>query len=285
MNAGLNYNNIPCDFFYYWVGDTFWNNLGGHTLSNLLDKIYSTLSTLSYGTKCNIKYEGTDERTVKQRKTLFDYSFDYNTIEKDLLEKDDPNCNSHWISYRLNVSTVCKAVKQSCEKKYDSDEYCKKFKAQYRVYCDAAEFLNSYCNSKIELASARATATADAQEASLAAEEKLRSTTTTASITSIITTLAATVVPFLLYKYKPWSSWFSKHTSGNGGRSNRRRRSIGGDIDTLTENDSRYDSTDTSTIGPTENSTLGPGAYNTRQISGRRNNNAGGRGMVGYHNM
>ncbi|ANQ10732.1 KIR protein [Plasmodium coatneyi] len=274
------WGDAPCYLFYYWLGHNYWNPGNREKLSDLMNKIYNALGAHFKGKKCEVKYEEVDRKLLNNRKTIFEYYNDYNKIEGDLLNSNPDCSNDQWSGYREDVIEACKDVQNDCKvrNKKSDDQYCNDFKDKYDAYCDIANLLQWTCTkistlekgtikekdteidrlreqlqgqrervSKLEQEAAAAQTAA-----SLAKDEAVRSATTTSSISSIIGTLATIGAPFLLYKYKPWSSWFSKHTSGNGARSNRRRRrSATGNIDAFTESTSTYDSTDTSTIDGT----------------------------------
>ncbi|ANQ06075.1 KIR-like protein [Plasmodium coatneyi] len=311
-NEHVYHNGEPCYFFYYWLGDTYWNKARKDDLSGALEAIYTTLGSKVHGKKCNVKYDDVDKDLFLKRKVIFDYYYNYKTERKKFLNNES-NCNNDWFNYRETIITACKAVEKDCEAGNSKNSlYCKDFKDKYEAYCEIVQQLQWTCNQISNLkgaveeekttcssakdqlqnqitqekkAASSAAKTAASKAQSNLSEAVSKATTTTA-LSSIFGTLAmTTVLPFLLYKYKPWSFWFGNHTSGNGGgRRKRRRRSVGRDIDTLTDDSTTYSILDNST----ENSTVSSVAYNTRPSTRERegrNNNEGGRGMVGYQNM
>ncbi|ANQ05998.1 KIR protein, partial [Plasmodium coatneyi] len=289
----------PCHFFYYWLGDKYGKNLNNnHKFSDLLSEIYHTIGTFSTENKCEVKYDDVFEKLLPQMKKVYDYYYENEKIN-DILLKNTPICDDKWLGYLSEVSLACEAIRPDCaERGKDSNSYCKDFNDTYKVPCALAEALNLYCTEattlkgdttyssvrkKLEAQRKLAQkATEEAEEAKQTVQSQLNETVLQANkastLSSAFGTLAALELPallFLAYKYKPWSSWFGIHTSGNGGsrRSNRRRRSAGRDIDGLTE---------ISTIGSTteDASTV----YGVKSVRKGRTNTPG-RQIIGYQNM
>ncbi|ANQ10966.1 KIR protein [Plasmodium coatneyi] len=279
-----------CHFLYYWIGE----KLFGSTAQSPLTKtyVYSICghinnycteegnNSLVCGLPCNGQSD-INQETFNDMKKVFDFWYDYGAI-RTLLEYSGSEgiekCKSYW----QNVKAAHNKVVEHCGSHTDHD-YCKNFwkPREDQIQQQLTEFQS-------ELASAQDRKKREAQLASLAKEEAVRSATTTSSISSIIGTLAATAFPFLLYKYKLLPSWFGNNSNGRS----RKKRSTARNRDTLTEDSSTFDSTDTSTIGPTdlaENSTVRSGVYttpSTRQSTmNRETNNAPARQNIGYQNI
>ncbi|ANQ09600.1 KIR protein [Plasmodium coatneyi] len=297
------YKREPCYFYYYWVGREFRNALNGRQLSDLLKKIYETLGNAVTGKKCEIIYKDVQRDIFNNREKIFHYSLDYSIVEKGL-KAGNPNCDLSWSTYRSGVLSACTAVRGNCKTGPNvSGQYCKEFEAQYGAYCDIAKVIELYCKTsndietvrtqneacssdrqkltqeKSALQSAQERIESEAKTASLQAEANLNKATTNATISSILGTLATIGAPFLLYKYKPWSSLFGNHSKGR----RRGKRSAGSEIDTFTEA-----SRTNSILDASENSTVRSAAYTrqaTRESEKTNNNNTRGRGMVGYQNM
>ncbi|ANQ09824.1 KIR-like protein [Plasmodium coatneyi] len=281
-------DSAPCRFFYYWFGHKYWNDLNGNALSTILDKIYEALKTSSCtdGKKCDFKYKDLENQTIfDHMKIIFDYFNDYEGVQS-LLSTHGTTCAEKWSTYWETLSSACNKVKQHCasESDHNSKQYCTDFNSTYAVHCDTAKLPQ-------KMAELITNIQREAQAAQIAAtkekEEAVSKATTTSSLSSIFGTLGMTVAPFVLYKYKPWSSWFGNHTSGNGrSRRTNRRRSTRNEFDTLAEV-STVDFTASSEANSTidNSTTVRPTAYIGQRTKGRTNNNAGGRGMVGYQNM
>ncbi|ANQ10630.1 KIR protein [Plasmodium coatneyi] len=263
LKKGNPSDNAPCYLFYYWLGDKFLQNPDCKDLEDLLNKIYGTLNSVLTESKCTIKYKDVSWDVFKERKTIFEFWYNQNDL-RELLKDGVSKCKSEHKEHIENAFSAYFAVSAHCTATPNND-YCKQFwepeKAGIlakllKLQCESDTKLqiekeaNETCSQqKDQLRREKDHAT---QAASTAMDEAVRAAKTTSSLSSIFGTLTATAIPVLLYKYKPWSSWFSKHTSGNGARSNRRRRrSATGNIDAFTESTSTYDSTDTSTIDGT----------------------------------
>ncbi|ANQ06623.1 hypothetical protein PCOAH_00006360 [Plasmodium coatneyi] len=318
---------------------------------SVLSSLCQLINEAEWKNGCKVIRNDIDYGTFLHRKTIHDYSFNYNKIEGDLLKNDKPNCRGRWSEHRSGVLTACNAVSEKCpegDTKTTVDPYCKDFKDKYKFYCGMAKTLESYCTKKTELEQLTSqklqaeAATQQAQQEKQSTQSKLNEAESKASAASSLSsafgTLAALELPaalfllykthsflsfrplsflrpilkflFLLFQYKPWSSWFGMHTSGNG-RSTRntrkRRRSTGHhnfDVsaeDTFTE----YSNDTSTTIGDstTDNSTTlrSPTAYtrrsttvpstgqatrNRRAGAGTNNHNTPGhRNNIGYIRM
>ncbi|ANQ09756.1 KIR-like protein [Plasmodium coatneyi] len=303
--------NDRWNFLYYWIGDQLWDNLGKEPK----DSTFTPLMTMLCGNMSSAPEQGgyrvictstIGKKLFEERKIVFEHYHDYGTA-KVQLQGGAPNCDKKWSGYLNGIASACEAVRTDCRRNERvNDAYCNNFSNSYILYCDMVELLELYCKKVTELSDKEGEANTCSSEKKelrtslesnlLAAQEALTKATTTSSITSIFGTLAATAFSYLLYKYKPWSSWFGNHTSGSSRRSNRKRRSAGQNFDASTEDTLTEYSIETSTVGPTENSTRArtvrsSAAPYTRpsttgqSTGGRRNNNTPGRGMVGYQNM
>ncbi|ANQ10956.1 KIR-like protein [Plasmodium coatneyi] len=283
------FGDVPCYFFYYWLGDKYGKNLVDKNLSDLLGDIYSTFKVSSRRKKCNVTYTNVNKNLLPQMKKVYEYYYEHDTINAGLL-KSWPNCEKQWLEYLKEVSIACKNLESVCtaEESPIAGSYCSVFKNKYRSHCNTAEALNFYCTEKSKLEQLKTDkqrAERQAQSTQSQLNEALNKANKASSLSSAFGTLALLELPallFLAYKYKPWSSWFGIHSGGRR-KSRKRRTAVESDFDTL-----REASTTDSVLDASENSTVGSGAYNTRPSTGgreRANNNTRGRGMVGYQNM
>ncbi|ANQ06244.1 KIR-like protein [Plasmodium coatneyi] len=297
------HDDTPCWFFYYWLEDILpkGGKMEDVQFQSHINSICTLIKDAHEGNRCKLTCsENLNRENFKQRKTIHDYSYNYKTIEKDLL-KIGPICQQRWSTHRKKVTSACKAVSEKCPDRESGgasfdDPYCKDFKDKYNFYCGAAQALESYCTKKADLEVAqqgKAQAQEQAQSTFTKLNEAESKASAASSLSSTFGTLAALEFPalaFFLYKYKPWSFWFGNHTSGNGrsGRNTRKRRSSTHNFGSSTEDTLTTYSTENSTIGPTESSTIDgivPSTPYTRQPNKGQRNNAGSRGMVGYQNL
>ncbi|ANQ08516.1 KIR-like protein [Plasmodium coatneyi] len=274
------YDNIPCHFLYYWLGSILPRSaMYDGQFKSHINTICTYINEAHEGKRCKlILSENFDRNIFTHRKTIFDYSFDYNAIEGDLLA-GTAHCGPQWKEYRQKVIESCGLVRPRCGKRESSgttDPYCTEFKRNYQVYCDIAERLNEECTRQD---TEKLTFEPESHPSTIT-EQDLRFATITTALSSIFGTLATISAPYLLYKYKPWSSWFGNHS---GGRS-RKKRTTGHHFDASTEDNLSEYTTDNST-------TVRSAAYTTPSTRGgggtsaRRTNNTQSRGMVGYQNV
>ncbi|ANQ08965.1 KIR-like protein [Plasmodium coatneyi] len=297
--TGFKSDSASCRLFYYWFGHNYWSHLKGTKLSSLLEKIYTKLeetSSCNSEKKCDFKYNDLEDQAIfKDMKIIFEYYNDYKQVQSEL-SKSGTTCAEKWSNYWETISSACEKMNDKCKEDGGADkekQYCNDFNNTYAVHCDTANL-----HQEMEVLIKKMQREADEAQitATKAKDEAVRSAFTTSSLSSIFGTLGMTVAPFILYKYKPWYSWFGNH-SGNGGgrRSTRKKGSTGQNFDVSAEDTFTEYSTDNSTIGDSagESSTVrSSSAYttpSTRPSTGgrerRANNTRAGRGMVGYQNM
>ncbi|ANQ06315.1 KIR protein [Plasmodium coatneyi] len=303
-------NNVPCTFLYNWVLNILYKSPMNAQIRGIVRFICTLINDAYKDQKCEVLCEQIDQNIFNHRKKVFELSYDYETATK-VLQKGKTSCTGKWWDYLQGFHEACTAVEKDCEaeKGPEHNKYCQEFNSKYDLYCDTVKLLKLKCEPKpeptvivkeVEKACSPAPQKSDS---STIREADLTAAKTTASISSILGTLGLTVAPFLLYKvcnnsnnkkirtklltYKPWSFWFGNHSNGEGRRSARKRRSVGNDLDTLTENDSILGSAteslmDNSTV---RSSTATYTRPSTRQSTEGRTNNTRGHGMVGYQNM
>ncbi|ANQ06223.1 KIR-like protein [Plasmodium coatneyi] len=314
MNTTKKMDGEPCYFFYHWLGDKYWNDLGNKNFLDLLREIHETLRGNTHTDKCRFQYSDVNDTLLPQMKKVFDYYYDHKIIQKNLL-KNLPKCEAKWMGYLEGIASACITIRADCKGKdrTSTNSYCSDFHTKYMVHCGVAEALNVYCTEastlgessqhtsvKEKLKSERHLAQQEQQSTLTKLEETLLQANKASSLSSAFGTIAALELPaalFLLYKYKPWSSWFGNHSSGNGerGRSNtRKRRSTRNEFDTLTDDASTItDSIIGDSTTADDSTTVHSTAY-TRQATGKstrgrtRTNNTPGhhqRTNVGYGRM
>ncbi|ANQ08671.1 KIR protein [Plasmodium coatneyi] len=273
QNNSAQSNSIPCRSFYYWFGHKYWSHLNRKTLSEVLKVIYETLGTSSFssGNKCEFKYKDLEDHTIfRNMKIIFDYYHGYKNVPN-LLSTSGITCLKEWSNYWTTLSSACKAMEEKCtgDNDHKGKPYCTDFEKTYAIHCDMAEL-----QQKMDVLITKI---------QREAQKTLSKASTTSSLSSILGTLATIGTPFLLYKYKPWSSLFGNHSSENGGGRRKKGSSRRQQFDELTET-STMDLTDSSETSSTFDPNTVPSstAYNTRQPSkGRTNNNS----TPGHHHQ
>ncbi|ANQ07019.1 KIR protein [Plasmodium coatneyi] len=286
---GRFFTREACYFLYFWIGQQLFSSSGGTDLQDTLHQICTKMmDTKVFGTHgCKDICDKVEKTTFGHMKSVFDFLYDHTTTRA-LLTNGGSKVIEECKSYKEKVKAAETAVGTHCENDGKKHNYCQNF---WTWNSNSVSF--NLSKLETSLTSAHERIEKEEQAAKLAKHEAVsqavRGATTTSSISSIFGTLAATAFPFLLYKYKPWFSWFGNYSSGNG--RSRKRRAIGRNFSSSTEDTLTEYSTETSTIGRTENSTVRssvttcPRQSTQGQSTRRRNNNAGGRGMVGYQNM
>ncbi|ANQ08045.1 KIR-like protein [Plasmodium coatneyi] len=254
---------------------------------DLLKKICELIKSKCSSQECKINCELIDKDIFQHKKIVFDFSHNYNSI-KGYFGEERHDCNEKWHPYKQEITKACSSITAYCAPggagtTNGGDPYCEKFKDTYKFLC-TGNLRTLKCKTKSELHVERCQeCPCKEQELKVQklshelseAHANSRSATTSTALSSIFGTLATIGAPFLLYKtsfpssldvlsflrpvhsfllffqYKPWSSWFGNHSSGNGrnGRSTRRKgRSTGQNFGSSTEDSLTEYSTDNSTI-------------------------------------
>ncbi|ANQ07388.1 KIR-like protein [Plasmodium coatneyi] len=204
-------NSRRCHFLYYWIGDQLFKSGIGNSFNGLLSSVGSVLNDIYKNQGCTVKYKSISGDIFLNRKAVFDYSYDYSTVRKEILE-DKIHCKVKWSDYLNKVNLACKAMEGDCAGKKDinDDQYCSDYNSKYYVFCDALKYLKEECDSQAkeekaseytrQMQQLRDENQQKLQAAASKLDEAVRSATTTATTSSILGTLAMTAFPFLLYK-------------------------------------------------------------------------------------
>ncbi|CAA9988716.1 KIR protein [Plasmodium knowlesi strain H] len=278
-------NSAPCEFLYYWIGDLLSKNHGGNLYESSLRNICNGIKNTYEGKGCKLPCDSIKEEKFQEMKIIHDFSYDYEHI-RDYLIYYTTNHSTNFSKYRTKIKETAETMDTQCDGA--GDAYCRDFltKLKDRINGNLSEL-----ESDVKSAEERKVSAEKAE--SLRTEEAVRqavtNATTTASLTSILGTLATVATPLLLYKYNYLPSGISNLFSGRNGEKGtrrKRRRSIGHDFDASTVDNLTEYTMDNSTIDPMDgvSSTLRSAVYSTGQSSGGRNNTRGP-GIVGYQNM
>ncbi|ANQ06287.1 KIR protein [Plasmodium coatneyi] len=144
------FEDAPCYFFYYWMRNMVPKDSHTYTLPEVLNAIYQTQGNVPCENRCSVKYDDVEEDLFKKRKEVFDYSYDYKIVEKEL-QKGESDCEGKWSKYLRDVASACDAVSAKCQRGNSNEpHYCSDFNKKYRDYCDdklpELESLLSQCN-------------------------------------------------------------------------------------------------------------------------------------------
>ncbi|ANQ10461.1 KIR protein [Plasmodium coatneyi] len=143
------FNKSLCHFLYYWLGKEVWESNGSLSSSKFLEvmkKIYEALQLFNVKDNCKLLYDDTTPNKLPStttnltkdlfgyRKTVFDFTFDYEGIKKKLAIVDNNSCDEGYYKHLAAAKTALEIVKQDCEgkgPKWDKDPYCKEFRNKY----------------------------------------------------------------------------------------------------------------------------------------------------------
>ncbi|ANQ08739.1 Kir-like protein [Plasmodium coatneyi] len=248
-----------CNFFYFWVGDMFWNSSNSTSFQHIMDKIKNAVEEKKGEHGCTFKFPTTWSRFFKQWKTVYEYTIDKSRIENDLISGKAP-CTQVYFDYLQDIKSAYKTVHTQCKQKKESN-FCNNIQG-----VENGTGFEDVPNLKCKLVSTAATP---------------------AIISSTIGTIAVGLpaLAFFLYKYGLLPSWISSTfglNSNNSRNKTRKRRSASPNIETLTaDTSSLYSTADTSTdLSTTDNSTIYNGERPLSPRGGRtrrtNNNRRGG---------
>ncbi|ANQ05765.1 KIR-like protein [Plasmodium coatneyi] len=188
-------------FFYYWLGEKRSNSRKGSTefrgdIILLCNAINQPSEKGPFGIPC----DNPEKVIFDQRKRIFDYYYDYSTVQKKILEDGDAS-REKWSSYLEGITKACDAIKDYCKPEVENtrgdDQYCKQFEAQYGAYCSAAKLP--------ELEYKLKSAQQEKQSTQLKLNSALHQANKASSLSSTFGTVAAIELPaviFFLYKVK-----------------------------------------------------------------------------------
>ncbi|ANQ09317.1 Variable surface protein Vir7-like protein [Plasmodium coatneyi] len=142
-------NKALCYFFYFWLGNEVWNKIGsadGTKFLSTMECIYKALQLFHIPNNCTIM--DTDHTAISKdlfvnRKTVFDFSFDYKGI-KDKLGKFSNSCDQGYYDHLDKAVKAYAAVKADCESKPATDPFCTEFKKVYEDCSKKGELKFTY---------------------------------------------------------------------------------------------------------------------------------------------
>ncbi|ANQ10424.1 Variable surface protein Vir7-like [Plasmodium coatneyi] len=96
------FKDIPCKFFYHWLGTQPTVDEKTNELSKILEDIYNVLKNDTDGHKCEVNYDDVDRDKFKSRKEVFDHYYNYEDVEKYVLGGHS-NCLAEWMDYQGGI--------------------------------------------------------------------------------------------------------------------------------------------------------------------------------------
>ncbi|ANQ10920.1 KIR protein [Plasmodium coatneyi] len=236
-----------CNFFYYWIGDMLHSSKKSDSFSMNMGLAYSALNMLGVPNACQ-EINTTNKvnwSLFQNRKTVFDYYHDYQTIYNNLPPADgDKNwCETKYKDYLNKVSSVYDAATKDCTTtaatNNNTDPCCIKYNEEKSGGNDTKykDLLEKGCDGAVTKA---------VPEQLITLERTDSPTTTASTIASSIAAVGgglAAITSFFLYKYTNLFSGLRGTVSPK--RSNRKRRSTNSNFDDTSNDDdtSTYEST------------------------------------------
>ncbi|ANQ07198.1 KIR-like protein [Plasmodium coatneyi] len=247
--------------FYYWLGDKVWKSeRESKPFSDVMNEIYTALkevhSSIQYGEICT---KDIDQSTFNEMKLAYEYYMDHEKIKEQLegAKREGYPCTVQYSELLDKTVSAYNNVYGSLHgEERSGNRYCDKFKEMFNHY-DTVNPQEIKCEN-------------------VYTEKSTADIGTTAAISSIVGIGALPTIAYLLYKVSKYNilpSWISNHFGGgnsNRNRTNRKKRTIENDFDTLTDTSTLY-STDLSTTSTEDNSTI----YNEREEQTIDHNNKG----------
>ncbi|CAA9991294.1 KIR protein [Plasmodium knowlesi strain H] len=129
--------DIPCLFFYYWLGNMVPKDANTYKLSDVLGAIYQALEDTDYSPKCKIIYEDVDRINFELRRRIHDFAYNYKTIQG-LVEKCESAEAKEYLRFLQRVSGACRIVGVDCPEGgvHGNGTYCDDYNKKYKEYCE-----------------------------------------------------------------------------------------------------------------------------------------------------
>ncbi|ANQ06791.1 KIR protein [Plasmodium coatneyi] len=269
-----------CNFLYFWIGKELCSatNQSDEFLKCMND-VYEQLDKISISNKCPNVNTDIDKNIFDNRKTVWDFSYNYKHI-KDLLASHHNSCDETYYNHLQSAVTAFGDVLTDCQGKgkEKGSSYCSWFKNTFYLSSNNDQNPLTLTSRKTETIPVNSTSVTVHRNVQLELNFASKANTTATIVSSIFGVMGLPMTAFFLYKYNLLPSgiqnFFGNNSSGN--RRNRRKgKSTTGRHhfdNTFTEGTSTYDSaTNVSTVASTiADSTDTSTLYNDRSTSNRR---------------
>ncbi|ANQ08335.1 KIR protein [Plasmodium coatneyi] len=129
MNKTQNqYYEERFNFFYYWLGEIVYEELEKkNDFKTALSEIYEALKISVPAKKCEAEDHKNSHHDFEQRKTVFDYWYNHETIKQYLENGDKGGCGGKYATYLDKIVDDYNNMNSHCATKSDDqDSYCKK---------------------------------------------------------------------------------------------------------------------------------------------------------------
>ncbi|ANQ06186.1 KIR protein [Plasmodium coatneyi] len=116
--------SVICDFFYFWLGNMLYDKWKGTaSFKAIMENMYTKLQ--GFNNQCSYEtIDNTDDTTLfKERKTIFDYYYDYRTIWKGI-NASKGSCTQVYNSYLEAADSAYRQLEASADS--DNDDFCTK---------------------------------------------------------------------------------------------------------------------------------------------------------------
>ncbi|CAA9990924.1 KIR protein [Plasmodium knowlesi strain H] len=294
-------NKLPeeyCDFYYFWVGDIFWNNSRKRTFKGIMDQIKDAVGNSTSDHGCSFRFKTKGLNSFLSSKLLFDYYKDKDDMKSHLNfdSEEEIGCNDAYYEYFVAARKAYEIMHKKCPKEdtKGTNEWCKKFHEMYKdcsngggvdgkSQCWVARESTKSCTEDSKPDTLDTTSSSTANDTN--------SVTPGAVAGGTIATIGIPTIGFFLYKYTDVFDGIKKSLFGelNNRSSNRnrgRRSTIGRQHfeDTFTGNDSSTLGGDGSTTLGGESSTLGGSSTDISTIYDDGRRRPTGRTRTGINN-
>ncbi|CAA9988182.1 KIR protein [Plasmodium knowlesi strain H] len=131
----------PCHFFYFWLGNLLKDKLTGPaSLHDAMKPAYTHLGNFqfkgAFKEKCEDLYPYIGKDLFDLYKKIFDYAYNYKSLESKSEVKNKFLCSSECATYVKEVEQAYSSVNSACGSDASGDKFCQELKTEYSKYFD-----------------------------------------------------------------------------------------------------------------------------------------------------
>ncbi|ANQ10531.1 KIR protein [Plasmodium coatneyi] len=140
----------PWEFFYYWLGTKVKDNLNSHyTFEQVMETIYDGFPKNNGNSICTNLYPGISHSIFDMRKILFDFSYNYDTVQSEVKQGNNSRCEKINSSMG-DINLKYQSMKGTCTGS-GTDPYCTIFESKYGKYFPNGQPLKLTCPTAPEV--------------------------------------------------------------------------------------------------------------------------------------
>ncbi|GAW84212.1 variable surface protein, partial [Plasmodium gonderi] len=128
QNVTEKFNSSDCDYLYFWLGDIIYKNIKYNLhFTSVIDVIKFTLQSKEGSNICEFHKYNIDSEYFMKTKQLFDYSKDYDQLQKDITASNG-YCSGDYKNILNNYLYIYNTFELECKTNPKNTKHCKHFK-------------------------------------------------------------------------------------------------------------------------------------------------------------